>query len=181
MLESYVMLGRLIDLLDKVRGRKKLQKIVYLSKQIGVPFSHDFDYHFYGPFSEALANELEEMKWLGLVDEEKTQTPGGFNQYTYHLSQKGRKLLDAHPDSCTELMPFKEIIQGLNKFDARDLELKATLYFLLQSGFSSAEATKEVKELKAEQDYQDDEIEQSLVYLESFTRNNQPNAFGNQI
>jgi hypothetical protein len=78
-------------------------------------------------------------------------------------------------------MPFKEIIQGLNKFDARDLELKATLYFLLQSGFSPAEATKEVKELKAEQDYQDDEIEQSLVYLENFTRNSQPNAFGNQI
>ncbi|GAW91913.1 YwgA family protein [Calderihabitans maritimus] len=169
-LETYAMLGKLIDILGEVRGRKKIQKIVYLAQQFGAPFGEDFDYHIYGPFSEKLATELREMTWLGLIEEEKTITAGGYIQYRYYLTEKGKEFVAAHSKSYSELLDFADLLKELNSFDARDLELKATLWFLLKSGLSPDEVFKEVKELKPDQAYQDGEIEDALRYLEKFYR-----------
>ncbi|HHV78455.1 MAG TPA: hypothetical protein GXX40_02360 [Firmicutes bacterium] len=137
MLEKYVNLLWLIHYLGgRVDGRKKLQKLVYLSQQNGGPFQESFEYHPFGPFSEQLANELEEMKALGLVRETRESTSFGC-RYQYELTEAGQALIESSASSSLE--PFKELVAELGKYDARRLELKATILFLVQSDIPESE------------------------------------------
>ena len=43
-----------IDAAGHIGGRKKLQKMVFISKKLEYPFQEKFEFHFYGPYSEEL-------------------------------------------------------------------------------------------------------------------------------
>ena len=49
----------------QVPGRVRLQKIVYLLDQIGLESGFTFEYHHYGPYSEALAEQVEDDQIFG--------------------------------------------------------------------------------------------------------------------
>ncbi len=163
MFEKYLNLLQLIDYLGgSVDGRKKLQKLVYLIQHKGGPFQEVFQYHLYGPFSEQLANEIEEMKVFGLVRETQEPTSSGY-KYRYSITKHGTQLLQSLSDSG--LKPFKELIAELGQYDARDLELKATILFLAESNFQEPDIIRSIKQLKPDQNYSDSEIKESLRYL----------------
>jgi uncharacterized protein len=46
----------------QVPGRVRLQKIVYLLDQIGLESGFTFEYHHYGPYSEGLAEQVEDER-----------------------------------------------------------------------------------------------------------------------
>lgn len=46
-----VPLLQLVHLLRRIEGREKLQKIVYILKVLGAPFSERFEYSSYGMYS----------------------------------------------------------------------------------------------------------------------------------
>lgn len=63
--DRYRGLASFLGLAGTVTGRKKLQKAVYLAQQMGFPgLEERFDYHHFGPYSEALAAELGELQIL---------------------------------------------------------------------------------------------------------------------
>ena len=79
-IERAIEVARLIYLLDGVRGRKKLQKIVHLLGSRGAkPFSHEFTLHFFGPFSRELADELDFLSEAQIVDETSTDSAFTYN------------------------------------------------------------------------------------------------------
>lgn len=161
--EAYIPLAQLILLLGEVQGRKKLQKLVYLAQRLGAPFREDFAYHLFGPFSEALANELEEMKMLGLIKETKETTQGGYPQYSYSLTQEGTGLAETK-----QLVFDSELVstlRELNKEDGRKLELKATTWFLLESELPEDEVPEMIQKLKPDQKYRYDEINEALGWV----------------
>ncbi|WP_338835722.1 YwgA family protein [Neomoorella thermoacetica] len=164
-LNKYYMLIKLLTAVGEVHGRKKLQKMVYLLQEQGYAFKESFGYHLYGPYSEELSTEVDEMKFLGLLEEKVETTVYGYKQYIYSLSERGKRASDfaghlAVPDS------FEEAARELAQFDARTLELIATLRFLRKINYSDTEAARYVKELKPEQEYKDGEIEKALKFLE---------------
>lgn len=163
MYEAYIPLAQLIFLLGEVQGRKKLQKMVYLAQRLGAPFREDFAYYLFGPFSEALANELEEMKMLGLIKETKETTQGGYSQYSYSLTEEGTEF--AKSKQLVFDSDLISTLQELNKEDGRQLELKATTWFLLESRLPDGEVPKMIRELKADQKYRNDEINESLSWV----------------
>lgn len=167
MLGKYVNILQLIDYLEgSIDGRKKLQKLVYLIQHKGGPFEEAFQYHLYGPFSEQLANELEEMKTFGLVKETRELAYSGSKyKYRYSITQGGRKVLQSKSNS--DLEPFKNLIKTLGQYDARKLELMATSLFLSKSAynFNNTNLVEHIKHLKSEQNYTTTEIEDSLQYL----------------
>ncbi len=165
MFSKYCSVLQLIDYLGgSIEGRKKLQKLVYLIQHKGGPFKEVFQYHLYGPFSEQLANELEEMRGFGLVEEIKELGVSG-HKYRYSLTDDGKKLLQSMPGSGLD--PFEELIRDLGQYDARHLELMATCLFLSENSNSIGENSiaTSVKHLKREQNYNNDEIRVSLQYL----------------
>jgi len=161
--EAYIPLAQLIQLLGEVVGRKKLQKLVYLAQRMGASFREDFAYHLFGPFSEALANEIAEMKMLHLADEVRNTTITGYPQYRYSLTEEGTKLANSKPSIFSEKLV--NYVKELNKDDGRTLELKATTWFLLESGIEDAEVPEMIQKLKPEQQYRHHEIDEALRWV----------------
>lgn len=165
MFENYVEVLRLIDFAGgSIAGRKKLQKLVYLAQQRGWPFPEVFKHHIYGPFSEQLANEIEEMTSYGFVAEERQVGHG--SAFCCSLTDLGKDLMKKHGNSTPPLIS-REMIAELGKRDARTLELMATVLFLLKCQCAKEQVFTSVGNLKPEQDYSDDEISQALTFLSS--------------
>ena len=69
----------------------------------------------------------------------------------------------------SDLKPFEELIRDLGHHNTRGLELMATSLFLSKNarGVHESGIVKRVKDLKSEQEYSNEEIEESLAYLRS--------------
>lgn len=163
-LDKYAMLMVLLDSVGEVQGRKKLQKVVYLLQEAGYPFDEDFSYHLFGPYSETLATEIDELKSLGLVQERQMPTPAGYTQYVYSLTETGRQYAHRFRDQL-QVSGLAELARKLIKHDARTLELVATLAFLQRMGYAEDEATRLVRAFKREQRYKDDEFEAAFALV----------------
>jgi len=162
--KSYSGLVSLLGIAGEIKGRKKLQKVVYLAKKAGFPgLNQSFDYHWYGPYSDALTAEINELVLLGGVSEEKQQTSGGYATYSYTLTKKVR---DYFADDIQAARPFQPGIELLVKEDARFLELAATIHFFMQSGYDREDALQEVRARKSDQKYSESECRKALRFLE---------------
>lgn len=50
-------------------GRIRLQKVVYLLDQLGMNSGAQFEYHHYGPYSEAISDAVTDAKFWGHINE----------------------------------------------------------------------------------------------------------------
>ena len=87
-----VFLSKTLDESDKnkIEGRTKLQKIVYLSSRTDDVFNFSFIGYHYGPYSRELQKTITKMIAFNLIDEEEE----GINhntRYNYRLTSEGIK------------------------------------------------------------------------------------------
>jgi uncharacterized protein len=125
----YRSLTHLLVTAGEVRGRKKLQKMVFIAQQLGYPFSEPFTLHVWGPFSEKLAVKLKEMTDWGFAQEKVLPGPAGNQHYVYTPGANAAVALAgapplAHPDRLVKL------VRHLNAQDATFLEGVATVLYL---------------------------------------------------
>lgn len=165
MFVDYSLIGKLLDVLGRIEGRKKLQKIVFLSKHFGFQFQEEFKFHFYGPFSESLATKVQEMVTMGLVQEDETTRSTGYKLYEYRLSEKGRRFLDTYP-SENDFEARRAFFEKMNDRDSRFLELAATVAYLQERDCRPEEIPNKVQFLKSEQKYSPQEIEEAMLFLD---------------
>lgn len=116
-----------------VRGRKRLQKIVYFLQRAGCPLKAQYTLHLYGPYSRDLAELCDEMVQAGLLEQRVEPAPAG-TQYSYILPEATRVLLEKseklHPDRREAIAPFAPSAERLFGCDTGSLELGSTiLYF----------------------------------------------------
>jgi uncharacterized protein len=101
----------------KIRGRTTIQKLAYFAEVQGIS---DVAYkpHYYGPYSDDIANTLDMLVGLGLI-EERTRilgpqsdawlqsVSGDIKAYTYSLTSKGSKqateIQKNHPEEWRKL------------------------------------------------------------------------------
>jgi uncharacterized protein len=50
-------------------GRIRLQKVVYLLDKLGMNSGAPFEYHHYGPYSEAVSDAVTDAKFWGAIEE----------------------------------------------------------------------------------------------------------------
>lgn len=166
-MESYRGIASLLGVTGKVSGRKKLQKLVYLAKEMGFPYlEQPFDYYLYGPYSESLANQIQELVVLGGVVEERSSTMHGHKTFAYSLTSIAHRYFREDIESVEHLRPGIELLMDR---DARFLELVATLRFLLKSGLDQEEAVIEVRTRKQDQAYREDECREALAFLDQLS------------
>lgn len=78
---------------EPIRGRTKLQKIVFLlNSRFGKFSDYAFSIHYYGPFSRDLAEELEYLRMQGWI-EEKPIDLGDLTRFNIEVTDKGKRLL----------------------------------------------------------------------------------------
>jgi len=138
---------RLVQTCGQIDGRKKLQKIVHVLKEVGYPFDFRYGFHFHGPFSAELKAEIDGLKCEDLVEEQDSSDPSSeFRHYSYSVSDAGAALLknvyeNQSPDWAT-------LAQKLNSFAAKELEAISTIVFLMQMGKTNGDIDEQFKTLK---------------------------------
>lgn len=126
-----VELSRRIEGVSPQCGKTVIQKLVYLLTTIyGVPTGYEHALYTYGPFSAELASDVEVVAAMGGVQ----ITHGLKSGYKINLGNNGdwvcgksSEFINLNSDKIDSL------IRDFGSFNARDLELRSTLIFLIKS------------------------------------------------
>jgi len=123
-----------------IKGRKKLQKLVYLLQVNKVQnIQYDFDFYNYGVFSHLLAHDLMSAVALKLVKENK-KNDASFPYYEITLNNKQSIPLDylnlnqENKDLFSKTSPFLEVL--------------STIVYLYKNGYKGTDLTKKLRDLK---------------------------------
>nr|WP_221434305.1 YwgA family protein [Geomicrobium halophilum] len=151
----------LLKSVGEITGRKKFQKIIYISKKMGMPFQEKYDFHIYGPYSEELSMRIEELQQFGFVSEVREEK-AGYHQYRYQLAMAGEQFLETN----TQRQSFeqeKTVIDEMNACTSKFLELVSTVLYLEPA--PKEEVVEKVHTLKKTQNYSRDDIEEAFAYI----------------
>ncbi|MGY4688273.1 YwgA family protein [Salibacterium sp. K-3] len=163
MLPDHAKLLALLQDAGEVVGRKKWQKIVYISKKMQLPLQEKYTFHMYGPYSEELTMRTEELCSLGFMSEIK-ETKSGYYQYRYQLTEQGNTFLQNMqldwPRRKAEM-----ITRRLNEYSARFLELVSTMLYFEE--LTKDEVKEKVGTLKKSQNYSEEDIEEAWQLIDS--------------
>ncbi|SFM37040.1 YwgA family protein [Salibacterium qingdaonense] len=163
MLPDHAKLLALLQDAGEVVGRKKWQKIVYISKKLQLPLQEKYTYHMYGPYSEELSMRTEELCSLGFVTEIK-EAKAGYYQYRYQLTEEGDTFLQ-NMQLDWPRREAKKITSRLNEYSAKFLELVSTvLYF---DELPKEDVKEKVHKLKKSQNYSDEDMEEAWQLIDS--------------
>lgn len=77
---------------SRVPGRTILQKIVYFCS-VRLKLAVDYHPHYYGPYSEEVAQAVRSLSALGFLSEARHKTSAGAWGYEYHVTKDGREVL----------------------------------------------------------------------------------------
>lgn len=122
---------RLVRVLGRVKGRKRLQKIVHLLKSAGhQDFQQGFILHYFGPFSRELAAQVDFLCDAGLLTEEEHR-----GSYRYEVcSQTRQDRLGQSILGAQQTPPWTALAHRLHAKSTPFLEALSTLAYLAAAG-----------------------------------------------
>lgn len=138
---TFVQLG-LLALGGKVQGKTKLQKSMYfLGLMTGCLDDLGYRAHYYGPYSEDIAEAMDWLRIIGAVDQSSsgvgTVDPSGFEirRYDYRLNSKGNSFAQStagrHQALWQKVQKAAESLSKAGDMDYASLSIAAKTYFLL--------------------------------------------------
>ncbi|QDI91695.1 YwgA family protein [Salicibibacter halophilus] len=163
MLDQHINVLSLLKRVGEITGRKKFQKIVFISKKLGMPFHEKYNFHRYGPYSEELSLRLEELQQFGFISEIKEEK-AGYHQYRYQVAANGEDFLNTKGNDRETFEQQKTVIEDMNACSSKFLELASTILFLEPA--DKEEIIKKVHTLKKTQKYSKQDIEQAYAHIE---------------
>lgn len=144
MFNSTYCLLKFFDTVEKVNGRKKLQKMIHLLENSGEDFPFKYEYHFYGPYSAQLQEEVITLVQQGFLTESNED-----DTYIYQITDKGKKFKSNLEGSGNfKLILNEELLSLLSQESSQFLEMVSTYSFLIESGYSLDLAKQKAEELK---------------------------------
>ncbi|MFD1032945.1 YwgA family protein [Metaplanococcus flavidus] len=159
MLQEHAKIVDFISTAEGVTGRKKLQKMIYILKKIGMPYQEKYEFHIYGPYSEELTARVEELCDMGFILEQK-EDKSSYVQYRYTVTDEG---LDFRNALGKPVLTDAEHAVKLNGKSARFLELTATLLF-----FDDLERSEQIAKLhsvKGKLNFTPAEIAEAFTFI----------------
>lgn len=132
-----------LDLLSEVgeiRGKKALQKLVYLARAFDVDTGYTYRFHYYGPYSDALANDFEKLLDNRMV----SLVPG--SSFVYKID---KSKFQPFPSTDQRL---KELLRYFGDKSPSELEIYATAYFIDKNEkyvFSNVDEQQIIEKIKA--------------------------------
>ncbi len=111
-----------------IQGRKRIQKMMYLVDGIGWNSVTDFKFHYYGTYSESLAQEVQGMVNNGWLKENATG-----ELHNYYV--KNRNVVNAMIGRLRSINEQRmeisiSLIRELDKYSTDMLEVSSTLVYL---------------------------------------------------
>ncbi len=164
MFHSYQDVARLLVTAGEVRGRKKLQKMVFIAQSLGHAFPEPFDLHVWGPYSEVLAVKLKEMVDWGIAQEESLPGPAGNHHYVYTPGPRATMV------AGEEAAGLSALIEDLNGRDATFLEGVATAMYLRGQGKDDTAVSEILPRLKPDKFSDPGRVEAVIAYADGLER-----------
>jgi hypothetical protein len=137
-----------------VEGRKRLQKVMFLLKAEGLGLADPFRFHFYGPYSGSLAQELRRLsdRSLPLLEQRGGPSVSAGSPYEYRITDHGRRVLEDYnrklSPSGDALSRFEERFTSLVRHDVWRLELASTIVYWVLKGYDLAGSVERTAQLK---------------------------------
>jgi len=113
-----------IKYLKDIKGRTKLQKIIYLLKEkFNLDIAYNFMPYYYGPYSSELQNDVDVLSRLNLIDVNLHFLDNGVFLYEHQLTERGYKIAEElerslQPDQVKKL---KEALDKLKEYNTDEL------------------------------------------------------------
>ena len=112
LLDEFAVPLEIISQGDEIRGRIRLQKLIFLSQiSLKGKYNYEFEPAPLGPLSDYVNYLLKRMIELGVVEEIIKSTPSGNNVYCYKITNVGKKILD-----------YVKKSKVLNQQDAKEID-----------------------------------------------------------
>jgi uncharacterized protein len=139
-------IAQLLNLLERVDGRKKFQKLVHILQELGYPFNERFEYSYYGMYSDQLRSELDSLSADKLILEREAQNQFGYPTFVFEKTSPLDALL-------TEVEVEKEptwfpAAKALNSFQPQILEGISTILYLRRCGLEGESLKQRLLSLK---------------------------------
>ena len=171
-IQEELIICRVLSELEKIEGRKKFQKMMFISKEFDAPIRFDFNFHYFGPYSEQLAFLLK-----GLKDKYLNENTY-YDTYIYTPNEKCKTMINKIKDDLDEKLDLKKyipLIRFLNDFSAKILELVSSIMYLKHFSSDKQDIEEDLKIMKAQHTNQDittafdllEQIEQNFSHLRS--------------
>lgn len=106
----------------EIVGKVRLQKLVYLLDQLGLDSGFSFSYYHYGPYSEDLADAVEDEVVFRRVDVETRRRADGVPFFVFRARQS-----EAAPSFAPKI---DSAVKAMQSRSATVLELAATIHWL---------------------------------------------------
>lgn len=110
-------------------GKTRLQKSMYLLETFQAGFGFNFDYHYYGPYSEEVSSAASDAVALKYIVETPEVANNGLEYKVFKMEGKS----DAAEAPLDKRR--REILKILDGYSSVELELAATAEFLSRNGF----------------------------------------------
>lgn len=150
-----------------MRGKKKLQKIVYIAQRLGYPFGQGFVWYDYGPYSPTLALEMQELEENGLVRAVATRR-GEYPTTSYKLLSRGKEYLELFGSDDVPASSFDQLAKQLHELrSGYNLELVASIMYWEVYGLSRNESIKRVLKEKPQYEGNRKALLQAIADLEA--------------
>jgi hypothetical protein len=146
----------IFEVVGKVHGRKKFQKMVYLLKVAGSRMPFNYEYHYYGPYSAELQAELSDLDQQGFLHETTDD-----ETYVYEITDKGRKFKEVLDRNGMTVDVDRELVQSMAQQSSQFLEMVSTYAFLVDAGYEPGAAKNKAIELKP---HLKDLVNQAIAY-----------------
>jgi uncharacterized protein YwgA len=128
----------------RIVGKTRLQKTVYLLQKLCKTDAYSFEYHYFGPYSAELANDIDMASSVAVV---KTSEKYGYYSMPYVVYETEES--NATPVFGDNLASVKKWLHDLESVNAIELELAATWIFLKdEEGMGRTEIEEALRSLK---------------------------------
>jgi uncharacterized protein YwgA len=162
----------------EIQGKTKFQKTVYF---LGLMTDclDDLGYraHFYGPYSDEVADAIGWMRTIGAVDQTSCGVGAvdnsGFEvrRHDYRFNEEGRRFAEStarrHADFWKKIQDAADLLKSAGDFDYVKMSIAAKTYFLLR-GIDGRPDEKELARLATRFGWEvtPEQVKQAASYLE---------------
>ncbi|PKM77181.1 MAG: hypothetical protein CVU90_08495 [Firmicutes bacterium HGW-Firmicutes-15] len=154
------------DVMGSIRGKKAIQKLVYFSKVLGIPFDNSYKMHYFGPYSETVAQEI--------LDAEKADIINCTGSYVYYPGSQAESIRSQYHSMISDNIDLlSKLIELFGDMSPSKLELYATTHYVdniqkhLYNNYDKEEIVQAVKNLKGTK-FEIIEIQQAYNDLEDW-------------
>lgn len=124
-MNAQVLIARMLDQMERgIHGRVQLQKLIYFCKVYGIDVDVNYRLYVYGPYSQQVADSLQEGVMEDIFHESKGLISKGLEFQNY--------LAQLPPEDATFSPQFADVLNTFQSMSIEQLEILATTYFIHQ-------------------------------------------------